>query len=130
MIIKNHKYSTRIYLMILLIISLLGLSACSPHPGAGTWITDGNNPLKLTKIVVVFEGTADFFTEKNKETADNSAIRRCFWGAEADDQLQMQCVHADNTDLKETYQFTLIEGNQAQLTQNKQLIALFKKQTP
>ncbi|MBE9525403.1 MAG: hypothetical protein IME94_00375 [Proteobacteria bacterium] len=115
--------------MILLIISLLGLSACSPHSGAGTWITDGNNPLKLTKIVVVFEGTADFFSEKNKET-DNSAIRRCFWSTAAEDQLQMQCVHADNTDLKETYQFTIIEGNQAQLTQNKQLIALFKKQTP
>lgn len=138
MIIYQQKRTTKTYLLILSIIILLSISACSPHPGAGTWITDGNNTLKLSKIVIVFEGTADFFSatikpetsrnnQKSKEKM-NDAIRRCFWGASSDNEIQMQCVHAENTDIKEAYQFTIIEKDQAQLTQNEQLIALFKRE--
>ena len=120
----------------------LAISACSPHPGSGTWISDGNNPLKVAKIVTTFEGTADFYSivteaapqtnedEDEDEDKKKGVIRRCFWSASSDSQIEFQCVHTDNTDIKESYSFTVIEKNQAQLTQNEQLIALFKKQIP
>jgi len=109
-------------LILLSILSLLFISACSPHPSAGTWQTETDNSLKLSKIVVVFEGTADFFSKQSE-----TAIRRCFWSAATENQIQLQCVHADNTDITETYQLTVAENGQAQLTRDEKLISLLNK---
>ena len=135
MIIKQQKHSSGIYLLSIAIFSLLSISACSPHSGTGTWETDGNNSLTVSKIIISFEGTADFFSDTIKpipkpDKKTNDAFRRCFWGAASENEMQLQCVHADNTDIQESYRFTIIEKDQAQLTQNEQLIALFTKQMP
>jgi len=39
----------------------------------------------------------------------------------------LQCVHADNTDITETYQLTVAENGQAQLTRDEKLISLLNK---
>ncbi|MCU7835542.1 MAG: hypothetical protein KZQ83_09860 [gamma proteobacterium symbiont of Taylorina sp.] len=122
MMIKKQKHLARIKLTLLSFISLLIISACSAHPGAGTWKTETDNSLQLSKIVVTFEGTADLFSRQSE-----TAIRRCFWSAAAENQLQLQCVHADNTGIKETYQLTIIEKDQAKLTMDDKLIALLRK---
>lgn len=106
-------------------VFVLMLSACSPHPGAGNWEADGKNTLNIAQINITFEGTADFFL-----AGKDDSIRRCFWSAAGERTLHMQCVHSDQTDLKENYQFLVSETGQAQLSQNEQLIGRFKKSTP
>ena len=127
MIANIFKANSISFSFILLIIFLsLITSGCSPHPGAGNWKADGSNTLNVSRIKVVFEGTADFYRESNNvEDASEESIRRCFWSAVGKNALQMQCVHSDNTDKKETYQFTVTETGQAKLNQNDQLIGLF-----
>jgi hypothetical protein len=49
------------YSLFLFSIALL-LSACRPHPAAGVWKTTADNDYGITKLVVVFEGRADFVT--------------------------------------------------------------------
>ncbi len=124
MILKKLKTDYLTFSSILLIIAMsLMLSACSPHPGAGNWQADADNTLNVSSIKVIFEGTADFYSDDNEDS-----ILRCFWSASDKNTLQMQCVHAEDTDKKETYEFTVTETGQGKLTQNEQLIGLFSKQ--
>ena len=114
-----HSVS-RFFLLFGLIVIV---TACSPHPGAGNWQADSDNALKISRINVVFEGTADFFTNGREDS-----IRRCFWAAIGKQSLQFQCVQSDNTDIKETYQFFVSPTGKAELKRNEQLIASFTKQ--
>ncbi|MCK5648179.1 MAG: hypothetical protein KAI22_04805 [Gammaproteobacteria bacterium] len=104
---------------------LLTLSGCSPHPGAGKWQADGKNSHHIATINIIFQGTADFYTDGKEES-----IRRCFWSAAGEHTMQMQCVHSDNSDKKVTYEFMVTEKGHAKLSQNEQLIGQFTLQAP
>ena len=107
-------------------IIVIFLSACSPHPGAGHWKAEGKNDLNISWINVVFEGTADIFAHGQQDS-----ILRCFWAATDKNSLQFQCVYAEDTDKKATYQFVVVEsGRKARLMQNEQLIAEFSEEIP
>lgn len=124
MIINKLIPNSMTFSIVLLIIAISFItSGCSPHSGAGNWQADGSNSLKVSRIKVVFEGQADFYIDGQEDS-----IRRCFWSAIEENVLQMQCVHSDNTDKKETYQFTITQTDQARLTQDDQLIGTFSKQ--
>mgnify|MGYP001816601978 FL=1 len=111
-------------LCILLGLLILLLSACSPHPAAHTWVTDDQNEPGISKLDVTFEGTAEFYS-----TADLKSIRRCFWGAKSRTIIELNCVHAEDTEIKETYELEVADNNSARLTHNKILIARLSKQT-
>lgn len=108
-----------------ILIFLLTLSGCSPHPGTGKWQADEKNSLNIAIINIVFEGTADFYVVNKEES-----IRRCFWSAAGEKTIQMQCVHSENIDNKVSYQFMVTEKGHAELTQNEQLIGQFTLQAP
>ncbi len=112
----------RLSLILILTFTLL---ACSPHPGAGSWLAKGTNTLGISHINVVFEGTADIYTADKEE-----AIRRCFWSAISKQDISMQCVYADDTDKKVVYQFMVNELGEAKLLQDEQLIGYFTEQSP
>jgi hypothetical protein len=109
----------------LIVTLLLLLSGCSPHPGAGHWKADGDNTMNISWINVIFEGTADIFANQQQES-----ILRCFWAATEKNSIQMQCVHSDDTEKKETYQLVILDSGQGKLKQNEQLIGLFTKEIP
>jgi len=113
-----------IYFTLLLLVVVLVLSACSPHPAAQTWITNQENDLGINKINVVFEGTADFYS-----ATDGRSIRRCFWGAKTRNSIELTCVHSDNTDIKETYKLEVTEDGKALLSQDNALITQLSRQS-
>lgn len=123
---KSERYLCTISSALFIVVILIAVTACSPHPGAGAWKADGDNSLKISSIKIIFEGTADIFSHEN-DGESKDAVFRCFWSASGEKQMQLQCVHAENTDLKETFQFTILETGQGKLTQNEQLIGLFQK---
>ena len=123
---KSERYLSIISPVLFILLILITITACSPHPGAGSWKADSDNSLNISSIKIIFEGTADIFSHKN-DGESKDAVFRCFWSASGEKQMQLQCVHAENTDLKETFQFTILETGQGRLTQNEQLIGLFQK---
>ena len=126
--LTNHlkKIKSLKSLNALIIISLLFiLSACSPHPGAGNWKADSSNSLNISTINIIFEGNADFYVEGKEDS-----IRRCFWSAVGQQKMEMQCVHAEDTDKKVKYQFVVTEKGHARLTEGEQLISTFTLQAP
>jgi len=110
----------KLFTPLLITLFILHIAACSPHPGAGNWKAQGSNILNISRINISFEGTADFFSSKKEDS-----IRRCFWSASAEKTLQLQCVHSDNTENKENYQFIIINKEQANLLQDNKLIGKF-----
>ncbi|WP_198264042.1 hypothetical protein [sulfur-oxidizing endosymbiont of Gigantopelta aegis] len=118
----NYKRALNILFFIIVLVTL---TACSPHPGAGKWKADKANELNVSIINVLFEGTADFYTEGKDES-----IRRCFWSAIAPQTMSMQCVYSDNTDKKAAYQFVVTDKGHATLSQDEQVIGLFTLQKP
>lgn len=108
-----------------LILILLILSGCSPHPGAGKWQADSSNAQQIAIINVLFEGNADFYAAGKEDS-----IRRCFWSAVASQTMKMQCVYADDINKKTTYQFEVIEKDHAELSQDGQLLGRFSLQKP
>lgn len=111
-------------LLALLTLLVLLLSACSPHPAAHTWVSQDKNNLGISKITVVFEGTADFYS-----ASDDQSIRRCFWGAKSRNSIELNCVDSNNTDIKETYEFEVIDDGTARLTRDKSLITQLTRQS-
>ncbi len=87
------------------------LIACTPHPGAGNWLTTGEENTNFIKefarLDVDLEGRTDIFNTTAGQQSDakdpSSASRRCFWRGQDAQTILMTCVVAGNTDVEESY---------------------------
>ena len=87
------------YSLFLLSIAML-LSACSPHPAAGVWKTAEDNNYGITKLVLSFEGRADFVTGKL-----NNATWHCFWANTGKQEASLDCTSSLNPEQEEAFFF-------------------------
>ena len=110
------------YSLFMLSIALL-LSACSPHPAAGVWKTTEDNDYGITKLVVAFEGRADFVTRK----LDN-ATWHCFWAVTGKQEASLDCTSSLNPEQEETFLLTISNQGLAELRHKSQLVASFTRQ--
>ncbi len=108
--------------LFLLSIALL-LCACSPHPAAGVWKTTEDNDYGITKLVVAFEGRADFVTRK----LDN-ATWHCFWAVSGKQEASLDCTSSLNPEQEETFLLTINNQGLAELRHKSQLVASFSRQ--
>jgi len=104
------------------LVSLLFLTACSPHAGTGVWVTEGENVLGLTKIIVAFDGRAEFSSSKPVD-----AKWHCFWGKADDKALNLDCTPSNNVD--QARQFVIFSTGKmsAEFQENGKLIAKLKR---
>jgi outer membrane biogenesis lipoprotein LolB len=108
--------------LFLLSITLL-LCACSPHPAAGVWKATEDNDYGITKLVVAFEGRADFVTRK----LDN-ATWHCFWAVTGKQEASLDCTSSLNPEQEETFLLTVNNHGLAELRHKSQLVATFSRQ--
>ena len=108
--------------LFLLSITLL-LCACSPHPAAGVWKATEDNDYGITKLVVAFEGRADFVTRK----LDN-ATWHCFWAVTGKQEASLDCTSSLNPEQEETFLLTINNQGLAELRHKSQLVASFSRQ--
>lgn len=98
------------------------LTACSPHPATGVWKTTGDNVLGIDRIVVGFEGRAEFITKKQ----DNS-VWHCFWGVSDEKQLSFDCTPSTNPEQKKSFVLGINDEGLAELRENAKLLATFTR---
>lgn len=102
---------------------LLILTGCTPHPGAGIWISPTDNDAHISKVSVFFEPTVKIFTSTSEQ-----AIMQCGWWALDKKNIEMECVHLPETGVSEIYQLNVIEQDKAELVgQGKLIAALIRK---
>ena len=110
------------YSLFFLSITLL-LSACSPHPAAGVWKTTEDNNYGISKLVLSFEGRADFVTRE----LDN-ATWHCFWAVTGKNEASLDCTSSLNTEQEESYLLTINDQGLAELRHKSQLVGTFTRQ--
>lgn len=99
------------------------LSACTPHSASGVWTTTEDNEYGITKLIVAFEGRANFSTPK----LDN-ANWRCFWSANSEHKTIMDCTPSTNPDQEEQFILTVNTQGMAELQHNSKLITTLTRQ--
>jgi len=92
------------------IFSLFLLSACSPHPGTGVWKALADNEMGIERLVVGFEGRAEFVSKKQ-----DNANWHCFWGKLSDTELSLDCTPSTNIELHKDFILTANDQGQAEL---------------
>ena len=103
----------RFYFSALVIFLSLFLSACSPHPATGVWKATGDNALGIDRLVVGFEGRAEFITTKI-----NNALWHCFWAAPGKKRLSLSCTPSTNPDQKRVFVLSVNKQGLAELRDN------------
>ena len=98
------------------------LSACSPHPGTGVWKANGENELGIARLVVGFEGRAEFSTSKQ-----DNAVWHCFWGVSDKQELSLDCTPSTNPDNKKSYSLSVNDSGFAELRNENTLLATFTR---
>lgn len=105
----------------LLIISItLFVSACSPHPTSGVWKAIDDNDYGIAKLIVSFDGRAEFVTPK----LDN-ATWHCFWAATGKRQANLDCTPSTNPDEEQLFALSINDQEQAELMHKSKLVATF-----
>jgi len=105
------------------ILSLLILTGCTPHPGAGVWIVPGANADDITKVEVYFDPKVKIYSSASKEPA-----LQCGWWAINKQDLEMECVYLDNIDIKVKYRLNVTGTDAAELIREQILITRYISQ--
>lgn len=110
-----------LYLLPMLSIALL-LSACSPHPAAGVWQATEDNDYGVSKLIVSFDGKAEFVTSKLDSTSWH-----CFWGATGKQQASLDCSSSTNAEQEERFILTVNDMDIAELQHRSHRVATFTR---
>ena len=111
----SNKYG----LWSLILLMPLFLTGCGGHPAAGTWQIQDGSVSRYARVVVQFDGTAEFFRPDEEEPAE-----RCFWAAESADTIALQCVDAASGQLERHYRLMVSKGGRGELMQDGQLLGV------
>ena len=109
----------------LLIFILSFLVACTPHPGAGVWKSNGDNKMGIERLVVGFDGKAEFVSKQS-----GNANWHCFWGKLSDNKLSLTCTPSTNPSQKRSFILSTSGKDKAELYEfindkNNTLLATF-----
>lgn len=96
------------------------MAACSPHPGTGVWKTSAHNDLGIDRLIVSFNGRAEFVTRGAK-----AANWHCFWAGIDKQQIELDCKPSTNPDDKQIFVLTATTAGQAKLMQHTKILAEF-----
>jgi len=102
----------------MLLIPLV-LAGCSAHPAAGTWQIQEGSKSNYARLVVQFDGRAEFFRPNEEEPAE-----RCFWAGESASTIALQCVDAADEEQERQYRLKVTKGGRGELMQDGRLLGM------
>ncbi|MEN8180886.1 MAG: hypothetical protein ABFS39_20035 [Pseudomonadota bacterium] len=108
--------------LLLTLFSSLLLSACSPYPGSGIWVPLDDREVLYSKLDVLFDGRAELFAPGRAEH-----LYRCFWSGMGSKSIRMECILADDENVKPLFTFQVAEDGTGELLESGQTIGLFRR---
>jgi len=105
-----------LFLLTTILISLFLLSGCTPHPGAGVWEAKDDNEYGISKLIVNYEGQAEFTTAK-----PDNATWHCFWGGINKQEARLSCTSSLNTEQEEIFILNVSDKGMAELRHDTRL---------
>jgi hypothetical protein len=116
-----NKQALILYVMLGAVLLLAG---CSPHPGSGDWTAEEGNPNGFTRLVVQFDGKAEFYRQDQEKE-----WLRCFWQSSGAMRIDIQCTSKSDTEGERFYELAIAEIGPALLKENGTVIARFIRDT-
>ena len=110
----------RVQLILLTVVFLI--TSCSPHPGSGEWVAAGENPRGFTRLVVQFDGKAEFYVQGREAES-----LRCFWQTSGERRIDLQCAGENASVEERVFQLDIAESGQAKLKESGDVIVRFSK---
>ena len=107
----------------LLLITGSLLSACTPHPGTGEWLSFTDNEANINKVTVFFEPKVLFYSAGSIDP-----IMQCGWWGLDNKNIEMECVYLADTDKKEKFQIRVVATGEAELLKDNRLITKLIRQ--
>ena len=99
------------------------LTACTPHPGAGVWVSPGANSDDITRIEVHFDPKVKVYSSASEEP-----VLQCGWWGIDKQTIEMECVYLARTELQEQYRLTVIGDDTAELYKDNRLVSRLFRQ--
>ena len=116
-LIKQKSQKT-VYLLFLS-LSLIFLSACSPHPASGTWIASADNQTNYSKILIHFDRKLEIYAQGSIKP-----VEYCGWSPISQKKIEMRCMSSDEQKEMDKYQLNIIKAT-AELTREGKVISSF-----
>ena len=101
---------------------VLALSGCAPHPCTGDWRSAANDESGFVRIHVQYDGKTDIYSADREE-----AVQRCFWAGEAADSIRLDCVLAENTDIKKHYSMRVSAEDEVELIEAGAVVGRYRR---
>ena len=105
---------------LLILTTVFLLTACNPHPTSGVWKASADNDYGIDKLIVAFDGKANFTTTK----LDN-AEWHCFWSTSSKIKTDLKCTPSTNPDQEERYTLTINDQGLVELKHDDKKITSF-----
>jgi hypothetical protein len=99
----------------------VGLSACSPHPGAGNWAAAEENEWGIPGITLSYEGRG-LFTSRRP-----AATWHCFWGGTDRHSARMDCTPSTDTEQEEQFVFQVDQDGTGRLIRQGEVLGTFRR---
>jgi len=118
-------FKTQINNLHILLFSILGLTfltACSPHPATGTWLSSGANSENYSKMIVHFEPRLEIYSGKS-----DKPTLFCGWSGFDNNSITLECMSSEEQKQMDMYQFDVKDKTQAELLFKNEVIATFSK---
>ena len=106
------------------ILVMLLITGCTPHPAAGIWLPPGANAEDITKVEVFFDPKVKIFSSASEEPG-----MQCGWWAIDKQTIEMECVYLANTELKVNYQLKVTGTDEAELHKTDRLVTKLFRQS-
>jgi len=119
-ILKTHMNTLHITLVS--ILGLIFLTACSPHPATGTWLSSGPNAGNYSKMIVHFEPRLEIYSDKS-----DKPTLFCGWSGYDNHSITLECMSSEEQEQMDMYQFDVKDNSQAELLFKGKVIAKFSK---
>ncbi|WP_127478051.1 hypothetical protein [Sulfurivermis fontis] len=106
-----------------ILLPLLLLAGCSPHPATGTWSGAAPESGRFQRLEVTYEGRALLYA-----AGEDKAGRHCFWSGESAQSIALSCTPAFNPELEEHYRLVIGADGRASLRQGDKVLAQWERQ--
>ena len=103
-------------------LSLTVLTACSPHPATGTWLSSATNSENYSKMIVHFEPRLEIYSGKS-----DKPTLFCGWSGLNKNSITLECMSAEEQKQMDMYQINVTQDTQAELVYEGKVIAKFDK---
>lgn len=108
---------------VLVVLLSFALFGCGAHPGAGIWQANEGNRGDFARLLVHFDGKAEFFFSDQPQKEWH-----CFWQAFNQDAIDLICSQPEQGSDNLKFRLFTVGDSRGELVQDGEVVGYFDRQ--